>query len=95
LVAEVAAVLRRTEATVRDYLRLGSLIGCRVRCHWRVYEADLDAFLFAKATGSPGAASTTLHIPLLDLSTATGSAAASSGPTKAIPIFLEGKTLKP
>jgi excisionase family DNA binding protein len=89
LVAEVSAILRRNEATVRDYLLKGALVGHRVGGHWRVYEADLNGFISAKpASAAP-------HLRRLDLSAATGPAAASISPAPHPPTFLEGATVKP
>jgi hypothetical protein len=51
LVAEVAAILRRSSATVRKYLRQGVLTGQRHFDEWRVSEADLNTFLIGKAVG--------------------------------------------
>lgn len=60
LVGEVATVLRCTDATVRKYLRDGAMLGHRVGGKWRVFEADLDAFLFKTMIdipcSTPGAA---------------------------------------
>jgi excisionase family DNA binding protein len=94
LVSEVAEIVRCTDATVCRHLRAGSLIGHRVGGRWRVYEADLDAFLFAKMAGSPGAASSVGHLPLLDLSLANGPAAASSGAAAQLPYFLAPTQVK-
>jgi excisionase family DNA binding protein len=51
LVAEVSVILRCTDATVCKYLRDGVMTGHRVGGKWRVYEADLDAFLFKTMIG--------------------------------------------
>jgi excisionase family DNA binding protein len=53
LVGEVATVLRCTDATVCKYLRDGVMTGHRIGGKWRVFEADLDAFLFKTMTDSP------------------------------------------
>lgn len=53
LVGEIAAILRRSDATVRKYLRLGVLTGQRHFDEWRVSEADINAFLIGKAVSVP------------------------------------------
>jgi len=94
LVSEVAEIVRCTDATVCRHLRAGSLIGHRVGGRWRVYEADLDAFLFAEASGPPGATSLGAYPKLLDLSPVNGPAAASSGAAAQLPYFLAPTQVK-
>lgn len=51
-VAEAALLLRLKPATVCKHLRHGIISGQRLSSAWRIYEADLDAFLVSKATGA-------------------------------------------
>jgi excisionase family DNA binding protein len=53
-VSDVAAALRVSQWTVREYLRIGKLRGQRLGGNgpWRVRSADLEAFLEAPAAPS-------------------------------------------
>lgn len=44
-VAEVADQVRLSEWTVREILRDGELVGSKIRGQWRVYPADLAAWV--------------------------------------------------
>lgn len=49
-VAEVAARLRTSQATIRNWLRSGKLSGYRMggdKIGWRITESDLDRFIRA------------------------------------------------
>lgn len=96
LVAEVAAILRRSNATVRKYLRLGVLTGQRHVDEWRVSEADLNAFLLSTVIRlptlervGPKAAYPIPPKPANDPNAAVNDAAAPS------PIFQQNKKIKP
>jgi len=48
-VAEVAEKLRLSTRTIHAMLRAGDLPGFRVRAQWRVWAAELDAWIAAQA----------------------------------------------
>ncbi len=52
--AEVAHLLKMTEATVRRWIRDGALPAIQIGREWRIAAADLDEFL-AHRTTRPGA----------------------------------------
>jgi hypothetical protein len=95
-VPEVATILRRSNATVRKYLRLGVLTGQHHVDEWRVSEADLNAFLLSTVIRlptlervGPKAAYPIPPKPANDPNAAVNDAAAPS------PIFQQNKKIKP
>lgn len=86
LVAEVSVILRCTDATVCKYLRDGVMTGHRVGGKWRVFEADVDAFLFKTMIGIPCSKPDANCAPiLLEPSAAIGLKSAA----KKLPYFLD------
>ena len=51
-VEEVAAILKVTPFTVREYLKSGILRGFKLGKGWRVKESDLEAFVDEQANGT-------------------------------------------
>jgi excisionase family DNA binding protein len=54
-VAEAAPILRRTEATIRDYLRSGVLVGSRVGKAWLIPEHAVDGLLLKQMSSGTAA----------------------------------------
>jgi excisionase family DNA binding protein len=46
-VEQVAAILQLSPKTIKDWLRAGTLTGCKIGRLWRVTPADLEAFIQA------------------------------------------------